>query len=192
MNTKKFSEAMNQLDDKYVDEALRHKAGKPQAKMVWVKWCAAAACICLILAGAFILTRKGEGAAPKPQMVQVPNPIITVTSAAEMDKYLDFKVPVLNKDVKTYAVFVLNRYPTIGQITYTDGSEFRVQYGSGDISGIHGGTKQDSKTVDGVKVSYFKYEDKTYAIWEEKGFTFSYLYTGKDAAAEIETLIRQF
>lgn len=29
MNSKKFSEAMNEIDDKYVDEAIQYKKKKP-------------------------------------------------------------------------------------------------------------------------------------------------------------------
>ena len=42
MNAKKFSDAMSELDTKYVDEALhyRKKAKKPS----WIQWAAMAAC----------------------------------------------------------------------------------------------------------------------------------------------------
>ena len=48
MNAKKFSDAMSELDTKYVDEALNYK--KKSRKPVWVKWGAMAACLCLIVA----------------------------------------------------------------------------------------------------------------------------------------------
>lgn len=47
MNSKKFSEAMSELDSKYVDEAIRYK--KKARKPHWVKWGAMAACLCLIV-----------------------------------------------------------------------------------------------------------------------------------------------
>ena len=46
MNAKKFSDAMSELDTKYVDEALNYK--KKAKKPIWVKWGAIAACLCLI------------------------------------------------------------------------------------------------------------------------------------------------
>lgn len=46
MNSKKFSEAMSELDSKYIDEALNYK--KKARKPGWIKWGAAAACLCLI------------------------------------------------------------------------------------------------------------------------------------------------
>ncbi len=47
MNAKKFSDAMSELDTKYVDEALNYKK---KAKMpILVKWGAIAACLCLMI-----------------------------------------------------------------------------------------------------------------------------------------------
>ena len=48
MNAKKFSEAMSELDNKYVDEALNYK--KKAKKPVWLKWGVMAACLCLVVA----------------------------------------------------------------------------------------------------------------------------------------------
>ena len=47
MNAKKFSDAMSELDTKYVDEALNYKkkAGKKKKKQNWTKWGAMAACL---------------------------------------------------------------------------------------------------------------------------------------------------
>lgn len=46
MNAKKFSDAMSELDTKYVDEALNYK--KKAKKLGWVKWGAMAACFAVI------------------------------------------------------------------------------------------------------------------------------------------------
>lgn len=95
------------------------------------------------------------------------------------------------REVESYSVFVIDGYPTMGQVDYADGSEFRVQYGSGDISGIHGGSLVETSEIEGVEVGFYEYADTAYAIWEQDGFSFSYVYTG-DGAAEVETLIQQF
>ncbi len=47
MNAKKFSDAMSELDTKYVNEALNYK--KKAKKPIWVKWGAIAACLCLMI-----------------------------------------------------------------------------------------------------------------------------------------------
>ena len=49
MNSKKFSEAMSELDSKYVDEAINYK--KKSKKPIWIKWGAIAACLCLVVTG---------------------------------------------------------------------------------------------------------------------------------------------
>ena len=47
MNAKKFSDAMSELDNKYIDEALNYK--KKAKKPFWIKWGVIAACLCLIV-----------------------------------------------------------------------------------------------------------------------------------------------
>ena len=42
----------------------------------------------------------------------------------------------------------------------------------------------------GVAVHYCRYEDIRYALWEQEGFAFSYVYTG-DGSAEVQELIRR-
>ena len=53
MNSKKFSEAMSELDSKYIDEALNYK--KKARKPGWIKRGAAVACLCLIISGMYLL-----------------------------------------------------------------------------------------------------------------------------------------
>ena len=48
MNAKRFSDAMSELDSKYIDEALNYK--KKAKNPVWVKWGVMAASFCLIVA----------------------------------------------------------------------------------------------------------------------------------------------
>lgn len=189
MNARKFSDAMSEIDTRYVDEALNYK--KKVKQPAWNRWVAMAACLCLLVVGGVIFMQNGGNIAPNPDLVQIPNPIITVASIEEMENYLDFDVPVLDKEVESYSVFVENSYPIMGQINYADGSEFRMQYGSGDISGIHGGTLEESKNIEGVKVEYYKYADTAYAIWEQNGFTFSYVYTNS-GSTDVESIIQQF
>ena len=52
MNARKFSDAMSELDTKYIDEALDYK--KKVKKPILVKWGAMAACLCLIICAAAI------------------------------------------------------------------------------------------------------------------------------------------
>ena len=51
MNAKKFSDAMSELDTKYIDEALNYK--KKANMPCWIKWGAMAACLILIVGVVF-------------------------------------------------------------------------------------------------------------------------------------------
>lgn len=54
MNIKKFSEAMGEIDTIYVEKALNYQAKKNRKD--WLKWGAAAACLCLAVLGALTVT----------------------------------------------------------------------------------------------------------------------------------------
>ena len=87
MNAKKFSDAMSELDTKYVDEALNYK--KKMKKPVWIKWGVMAACLCLIICVATI-PRLLNGSNPPVSgdlapMVYVNNKLYQYT-----DSQLDF------------------------------------------------------------------------------------------------------
>ena len=151
----------------------------------------------MICASVFLFHSFGSNK-PHPDMVQIPSPILEVNSLAEMEQYLDFQVPTLSKDVESYVVLVMDDYPTMARIFYTDGSTFSKQYGSGDISGIYGGTYAKTERVGNVAVDFYTYTDWdgtaiSYAIWENDGFTHSL--TGENTiflqlSADIQTLMR--
>ena len=188
MKKEEFCQVLGDINENYVKEARASRKAKNPG---WIKWGAAAACLCLLVAGGLMFAQNGGIIAPHPDPVQIPNPIITVTSVEEMENYLDFEVPVLDKEVESYSVFVENSYPTMGQIDYADGSTFRIQYGSGDISGVYGGTLEKSESIGGIKVEFYQYENTSYAIWEQNGFTFSYEYT-HCGNIDVENIIQQF
>lgn len=52
MNTKLFSDAMSEIEDRYIHEALQYK--NKRKKSGWMKWSVAAACLCIVAAGTFI------------------------------------------------------------------------------------------------------------------------------------------
>lgn len=54
MNARKFSDAMSELDSKYIDEALNYK--KKAKKPFWMKWGAMAACLCLVVVSALTIS----------------------------------------------------------------------------------------------------------------------------------------
>ena len=84
MNVKRFSEAMGELDSKYVDEALNYSAGKKRARRTirWIRLGTIAACLC----GAFII---GEVIQSPVSHVVTESGLLTITAyAASSDKEL--------------------------------------------------------------------------------------------------------
>ena len=58
MNAKKFSNALENISESYIDEAVTYTAKKKST--AWVKWVAAAACLCISVMGLFLLFGKHE------------------------------------------------------------------------------------------------------------------------------------
>ncbi len=56
MNAKKFSEALGNVRDDYVNEAATYQHSSKS--LSWVKWGAAAACLCLVVAGSGVLIHR--------------------------------------------------------------------------------------------------------------------------------------
>lgn len=142
------------------------------------------ALLCLLLAGC-----GGEKqSVPVPEKVQAVNPMMQVESLAQMEEYLDFSVPVLDKEVAKLIVLVIDGYPQMGRVCYADGGEFRIRYDSGDISGIYGGTEEKTEEIQGVTVTFLVYDQIRYAIWEKDGFACC-LMGGESLETEVGALI---
>lgn len=169
MKKEELFEIIGELDDDIVKGAKIYMETKK--KNYFVVFGAVAACLCLMICGTFML--NGNSSKPNPDMVQVVTPFIEVASIEEMEQYLDFKVPTLEKEVDSYLVFVEEKYPYMARIIYQDDSTFTMKYGSGDVSGIYGGKFEKEETVDGVSITYYIYDTIRYALWESDGFTYS-------------------
>ena len=153
------------------------------------------AIVFLLGLAALAYSTSGKDAKPEPEQVKMANPIMDVDSLEELETYLDFALPQLNKEVSGYSFIVVDDYPSLGQINYADGSEFRMAHGSEDVSGIYGGSLESSEMISGVEVCFYHYADGEfdidYATWEDGGFSFSYIYTG-DGTEEIGELILNY
>lgn len=176
MRKETFYLTLNNIDDRYITEAKKKSRRVIPLGVIKADF-AMAACLCVVLASVFAFTYQRSNP-PHPEQLQTPNPLMEVTSVSEMERYLDFRVPVLDKDVEAYIVIVDDSYPTLGRIMYADGSIFNVEYGTGDISGIYGGELVKTETVGEIEVSFFTYTgvegtETAYATWEHDGFTYS-------------------
>jgi len=58
MKAEELYEAIGDINDNYINDA--RIATKKKSHPVWLKWCAIAACLCLIVAGAFAIFPHGD------------------------------------------------------------------------------------------------------------------------------------
>lgn len=87
MNTKKFSEAMDQINNKYIDEALCYKAKK---KNRWLKWGAIAACfMLLIFAGIKTIFQEEQTDPSKLPMLTLPS---NINGGMSFEGYLAYDI----------------------------------------------------------------------------------------------------
>lgn len=183
MTSEKLYLAIGDIDGEHIRQAKK-TVTKSGYKVRGVM----AACLCVIVCGGILLHNVSSGR-PDPEYLQIANPLLEVASEEEMEKYLDFDVPVLEKEVDAYIVIVLDDYPEIGRIIYKDGGIFDMKYGTGDISGIYGGVFIKEEMINHVKISFYQYEDIRYALWETGGFTYC-LSGGDDLEKEINVLTK--
>lgn len=194
MTNEDLYKAIGDIDDSYIMGAK--KTMKVKIKRSYKIWGTIAACFCLVAFGAAMINYNANlPTKPQPKLVQVANPIMVVNSVDEMEKYLDFKVPALDKEVEAYIVIVdENNYPKTARIEYKDGSTFNMEYGSNDVSGIFGGTLEKTEEINKADVKFYTYTDDSsneveYAIWEKDGFSYS-LSNSASLQSEIESLTK--
>ena len=132
MNAKKFSDAMSELDSKYIDEALNYK--KKAKKPVWIKWGAMAACLCLIVAGAFTLPHFIGNDIPSTPPVVEENAYGFTMEGSDV-----LYLPISFSERKTFGLIDENATGLTDENTYqiTDDD-------LGDIMGIVGDSQDES------------------------------------------------
>ena len=118
MNVKKFSDAMSELDTKYVDEALNYKkkAKKPRC----MKWGALAACLCLVAVTAITaasLWKSQEGTniggdeqSSAPNVVIAPGFLTLTAYAASTEENVTAELPQGQKIIMEEGVEVPVNY----------------------------------------------------------------------------------
>ncbi len=131
MNSKKFSEAMSELDTKYVDEAISYK--KKTKKPVWVKLGAIAACLAVAIAigsilnpfrGGMVVAAYAHGTdeeIPTAGAVMIGG---TISDTGEM-KGQPLKFYLSGKDIASVRFSCKNQ-----QINFMDWTEKRDEYGN--------------------------------------------------------------
>ena len=139
MNAKKFSDAMSELDDKYIDEAINYKkkvkkSRKKTNKHSLIKWGAMAACLCLIVAGAFTLPHFIGYDTPSTPPVAVENAYGFTMEGSDV-----LYLPISFSERKTFGLIDENATGLTDENTYqiTDDD-------LGDVMGIVGDSQDES------------------------------------------------
>lgn len=78
MNSKKLSEAISGVNDKYYEEAANYQP--KQKKRPWVKWGAIAACLCLVIVGSFLVPHILEDDNNNPNVNPAAYPYVMVNN----------------------------------------------------------------------------------------------------------------
>ena len=72
MKKEQLYEVLGDINENYVNDA--HMTAKKSAYPIWLKWVAMAACLCLVVSGAFVLPRlQSVFVEPNPQLSTNPN-----------------------------------------------------------------------------------------------------------------------
>ena len=139
MNAKKFSDAMSELDDKYIDEAINYKkevkkSRKKTNKHSMIKWGVMAACLCLIVAGAFTLPHFIGNDTPSTPPVSEENAYGFTMEGSDV-----LYLPISFSQRKTFGLIDENATGLTDENTYqiTDDD-------LGDIMGIVGDSQDES------------------------------------------------
>lgn len=117
--------------------------------------------------------------------VQIPTPIITVSSLNELSRYLG--IDVSNLDFKLVSNISKYNDELLGEITYDDNSKLRISKGNENNSGIYGGIIKEEIIIENIKVQVYTYDDLEYAVWKNNNYSYSYI---KSENEEIKNIIK--
>lgn len=172
MNAKKFSEAMSELDNKYVDEALNYK--RKAKKFSRTKWGAVAACLCLLAAGAFALPHFIRGNTPDAS----PIPEVETAYGFTMKGSDVLYFPISFSQRKAFGIIDENETGLTAENTYEITAD-----DLGDIMGVVGNSRKESMIGETV-YHFIKFpSDDSICIVEEDG---TYQFYVKDGVEGIE------
>ena len=98
-----------------------------------------------------------------------------------MHDYLGYKVPLIeDKEVSKYIVIGKGKHAIHGRIIYKDKSEFDIEQGELDVSGIYGSKLLKEESISGIPIKIYIYEDTIYGIWTYEDYSYSYSMLGSD------------
>lgn len=106
MNSKKFSEAMSEIDSKYVDEAIQYQC--KNKKKSWLKWGAMVACLCLIVVATVAIPsmlkpeEKDGGGTPITSDPNHSISVITPILFAQQEVVEEMKTDLESQDIQSW------------------------------------------------------------------------------------------
>lgn len=175
MNAKKFSDAMSELDSKYIDEALTYKkkVRQKEKKSSWIKWGSMAACLCLIVASAVTLSHFiGDHAPVTPPISQ------EIAYGFTMKGSDVLYLPISFSQRKTFGLIDENETGLTDENTYQITSD-----DLGDVMGIVGDS-QDESIIGKTVYHFIKFPaDDSICIVEVRG---TYEFYVKDGVEGME------
>ena len=193
MNAKKFSDAMSELNNKYIDEAIHYK--KKTKKHGWMKWVAMAACIAVaILAGVRMITPEKNGLS----MLTIPD---IENSGMGFEGWLGYDISQWNNGnpwsgsmkFSVLPVYQNGSYDPTGKpvgLSLADMEErLETAIAALDLDSYDIETEQECLTANTDGLQICAYADGTIEVWFENGRTlpeeYSFtLFDTTDAEAE--------
>lgn len=143
-------------------------------------------CVCMMVAAIamFIGGSKQKSTKEKSTRLEIPNPLTEVKTISEMNQYLGFTIPVMDKKVEKYIVIGEGKYATHARIIYQDQTEFDMEKGKADVSGIYGGEIIEEKEINKVKVKFNKKDETRYVTYTTDMYSYSYSKENADITDE--------
>jgi hypothetical protein len=173
-----LNEAIGKLDDKMIEMAIETdnveklkelkqiEKQKVKEKIInyFVFWTSSFA---VVILGIFIINSMNYN-----NVVQIPNPIVSIDSLNELSNYLGLSTEKFDfKEIKN-----INKYQNeiFGEIIYKDDSTLRISKGKSDNSGIYGSALVEETVINNVEVQIYSLEKIEYATWQKDGYSYSY------------------
>lgn len=173
-----LNEAIGKLDDKMIEMAIETdnveklkelkqiEKQKVKEKKInyFVFWTSSFA---VVILGIFIINSMNYN-----NVVQIPNPIVSIDSLNELSNYLGLSTENFDfKEIKK-----INKYQNeiFGEIIYKDDSTLRISKGKSDNSGIYGSSLVEEIIINNVEVQIYSLEKIEYATWQKGGYSYSY------------------
>lgn len=186
-----LNDALGKIDDKIIEKSIEtdsfeklnelrliEKRMKREKIFKYSSYFASA--FAVIILGIFVVINKNYN---DENNVLIPNPMISIDSLDELEKYLG--ISSLKLDFKEIDNIIKYNNEVLGQVTYKDGSVLRISKDNNDNSGIYGSRLRNEITINNVNVKIYSFEELEYAVWYKDGYSYSYRKSSNENITEI-------